>query len=71
MSDVEVWQLQKDYHCVIFKMEEWTGLRGRQKMTMEVGTGNVNSACLFQKWPIDQARNLWGSKIEEGYERVQ
>ena len=57
MSDVEVWQLQKDNHCVIFKMEEWTG--------------NVNSACLFQKWPVDQARNLWGSKIEEGYERVQ
>jgi len=67
MSDVEVFQLKKDNHIVTFRLEKWTGLRGLEKQTMEVGVGFVGENHQFDSWPIDQARNMWGSKVEEGY----
>jgi len=67
MSDVEVFQLKKDNHIVTFRLEKWTGLRGLEKQTMEVGVGFVGENHMFDSWPMDQARNMWGSKVEEGY----
>jgi len=69
MSDVEVFQLKKDNHIVTFKLEKWTGLRGLEKQTMEVGVGFVGENHMFDSWPMDQARNMWGSKVKEGYRR--
>jgi len=69
MSDVEVFQLKKDNHIVTFRLEKWTGLRGLEKQTMEVGVGFVGENHMFDSWPMDQARNMWGSKVKEGYRR--
>jgi len=69
MSDVEVFQLKKDNHIVTFRLEKWTGLRGLEKQTIEVGVGFVGENHMFDSWPMDQARNMWGSKVKEGYRR--
>jgi len=69
MSDVEVFQLKKDNHIVTFRLEKWTGLRGLEKQTVEVGVGFVGENHMFDSWPMDQARNMWGSKVKEGYRR--
>ena len=67
MGDVEVFQLKKDNHIVTFKLERWTGLRGSEKQTMDVGVGFVGENHMFAPFPIDQARNMWKNKVYEGY----
>lgn len=64
-----MWQLKKANHIVTFK---WEG------NGIEVGQGYVSEGLerselgenhLFASWPVNQARNLWATKIEEGYRR--
>ena len=71
MGDIEVFQLKRDEdnHIVTFKLERWTGLRGVEKLSMEVGCGFVGECHKFDAWPIDQARNMWKDRVYEGYRR--
>ena len=70
VKDVETWKLQKQNHCVVFKLEKWTGLQGLEKQTMEVGSGHVGYVQTFKKWTMQEARYYWESKVKEGYTRV-
>ena len=69
MGDIEVFQLKRDEdnHIITFKLERWTGLRGIEKQSMEVGCGFVGENHKFDAWPIDQARNMWKDRVYEGY----
>ena len=62
MSDVEVFQLKKDNHIVTFRLDG-----NNVPSVMEVGVGFVGENHKFDSWPIDQARNMWKNKVNEGY----
>ena len=72
-SDVEVipmidpieFHLRKNDHVITFT---WDG------NGVEVGSWFVARGAgdnVFAPYPINQARNMWGSKIEEGYQRIK
>jgi len=65
-KDVAMWQLKKDNHIVTFKLDDNDIFLGQ---VLEVGQGFVGENHLFASWPVNQARNLWATKIEEGYRR--
>ena len=72
MKYVHSWQPRQGNHSIVFKLKKWTGLRGLEKQTMEVGTvATKDAVCSFEEWPMDSASFLWESKIEEGYKRVR
>ena len=62
MSDVEVFQLKKVNHIVTFRLDG-----NNVPSVMEVGVGFVGENHKFDSWPIDQARNMWKNKVNEGY----
>jgi hypothetical protein len=70
MSDVEVFQLKKDNHVITFEVEENAWINGRNYVTMKVGQARVRFgeySTIHATWPLGQARNLWKTKVKEGY----
>lgn len=67
MSDVEVFQLKKDNHVITFEVAEYDQIHGRNYVTMKVGQGMGGYNTMYTSWPLDQARNLWKTKVKEGY----
>ncbi len=67
MSDVEVFQLKKDNHVITFEVEENAWINGRNYVTMKVGQAMGGYSAIHATWPLDQARNLWKTKVKEGY----
>lgn len=68
MSDVEVFQLKKDNHVITFEVAEYDHINGRNYVTMKVGQAMGGySAIHAMGISLDHARNLWKTKVKEGY----
>ena len=67
MSDVEVFQVKKDNHIITFEVAEYDHINGRNFVTMKVGQAMGGYSAIHATWPLDQARNLWKTKVKEGY----
>jgi len=67
MHNVKIYKLKRDTHLITFEVAENAWIEGRNYVTMKVGQGMGGYNTMYTSWPLDQARNLWKTKVKEGY----